>query len=200
MQLAVVILAAGASSRMGQPKLLLPWSGTSVLGHLVTQWREAGAAQVGVVIAAGNKLLDDELERIGIALNQRMVNPEPTRGMFSSIQCAAQWPGWMETITHWAITLGDQPHLAQATLRSLTEFSTINPDSICQPSHGKHARHPVVLPRKIWDALASSNQATLKEFLAGHRESTQSVELTDPGLDLDIDTPTDYEEALRRFL
>jgi molybdenum cofactor cytidylyltransferase len=200
MQLAVVILAAGASSRMGQPKLLLPWGGTSVLGHLVAGWREAGAAQVGVVIAAGNKLLDDELERIGIALNQRIVNPEPARGMFSSIQCAAQWPGWKETITHWAITLGDQPHLAQTTLRSLTGFSAMNPDTICQPSHGKRARHPVVLPRRIWDALASSNQATLKEFLAGHRELTQLVELADPGLDLDIDTPTDYEEALRRFL
>ena len=38
----VVILAAGASSRMGKPKLVLPWGKTSVLGHLIEQWKQAG--------------------------------------------------------------------------------------------------------------------------------------------------------------
>jgi molybdenum cofactor cytidylyltransferase len=200
MQLAVVILAAGASSRMGQPKLLLPWGGTTVLGHLVGQWRDVGAVQIGVVGAAGDECLVDELERIGITPGQRIVNPDPVRGMFSSIQCAARWPGWRETITHWAITLGDQPHLARATLRSLVEFSAVNPASICQPSYGGRARHPVVLPQKFFQKLDSTSHATLKEFLAEHRPSTQVVELADPGLEVDIDTPADYDDARQRFL
>ena len=40
--LGVVILGAGASARMGEPKLLLPWRGTTVIGHLISQWRELG--------------------------------------------------------------------------------------------------------------------------------------------------------------
>jgi molybdenum cofactor cytidylyltransferase len=200
MQLAVVILAAGASSRMGQPKLLLPWGGTSVLGHLVARWREIGAVQVGVVGATGDAGLNHELSRLGFPLSQRIENPEPARGMFSSIQCAAQWPGWKETITHWAITLGDQPHLALATLRSLAEFSEANPGFICQPSHQRRACHPVLLPKKLFQDLDSSSDATLKEFLAARCEFTHLVELPDPGLDLDLDTPADYEAARQRFL
>ena len=46
MKLGVVILAAGASSRMGRPKLLLPWSGTTVIGHLLNQWRALGASPI----------------------------------------------------------------------------------------------------------------------------------------------------------
>ena len=42
----VIILGAGASSRMGRPKLLLPWRGTTVIGHIIYQWRELGAAQI----------------------------------------------------------------------------------------------------------------------------------------------------------
>src|ERR1035437_2980619 len=50
----VVILAAGRSARMGKPKLLLPWGGTSVLGHLIEEWRALHAKQIDVVCDAGN--------------------------------------------------------------------------------------------------------------------------------------------------
>ncbi len=46
----VIILGAGASSRMGTPKLLLPWRDTTIIGHLISQWRELGAAQIAVVL------------------------------------------------------------------------------------------------------------------------------------------------------
>ena len=49
----VVILGAGASSRMGRPKLLLPWGDTSIIGHLIEQWRALAAAQIAVVRRPG---------------------------------------------------------------------------------------------------------------------------------------------------
>jgi len=200
MQLAVVILAAGASSRMGRPKLLLPWDGTTVLDHLVAQWREVGAAQVGVVCASGDGGLNDELKRIGIPVGQRIVNPEPARGMFSSIQCAARWTGWNATLTHWAIALGDQPHLSLETLRAIANFSALNPDCVCQPAFGGRPRHPVLLPRKMLEQLTGSTCATLKNFLAAGEMIRLWVELPDAGLDLDLDTPADYERAKRAFI
>src|SRR6185436_15405274 len=102
MTLGVVILAAGRSARMGRPKMLLPWGVTSVLGHLIEQWRRLGAEQIGIVCAA-NSGLENELERLGISTEARIINPEPERGMFSSLQCAANWPGWKGGLTHWAI-------------------------------------------------------------------------------------------------
>ena len=55
--LGVVFLGAGASARMGRPKLLLPWGGTSILGHLIGQWRALAAEQIAVVGAARDTTL-----------------------------------------------------------------------------------------------------------------------------------------------
>src|SRR4051812_14994449 len=85
----VVLLAAGASSRMGQPKLLLPWGSTSVLGHLVRQWRALQAFRVTVVHAPGDEALRREFDRLQISERDRIANAAPARGMFSSIQAAA---------------------------------------------------------------------------------------------------------------
>ena len=49
----VVILGAGASTRMGRPKLLLPWGDTSIIGHLLGQWRGLGARPIAVVCRPG---------------------------------------------------------------------------------------------------------------------------------------------------
>src|SRR6185436_13409002 len=100
--LGVVLLAAGRSTRMGRPKLLLPWGETSILGHLINQWQGLEAGQIGVVCAAGDKVLEDELNRFDFPPDNRIYNSAPERGMFSSIQCAASWRGWKKELTHWA--------------------------------------------------------------------------------------------------
>src|SRR5207302_6006404 len=91
---AAVILAAGRSARMGQPKLLLPWDKTSILGHLIQQWRNLRADQMAVVCAADDHALKRELGRLGFPKKDRIYNAAPEQGMFSSIKCAAQWEGW----------------------------------------------------------------------------------------------------------
>jgi len=193
----VVILAAGRSRRMGRPKLLLPWGSSSVLGHLITQWQALGARQIAVVCALDESAIVTELDRLGFPAGQRVFNPDPERGMFSSIQCAAQWPGWQTAVTHWTLVLGDQPHLREATLRCLLEFGAAHPEAVCQPAHGGHRRHPVVLPRCAFHQLANSTATDLKEFLKSF--ATATCELDEAGLELDIDRPEDYEKALRMY-
>jgi molybdenum cofactor cytidylyltransferase len=192
----VIILAAGRSARMGQPKLLLPWGDTSVLGHLLKQWRALGAKQIAVVCARGDGGIRAELDRLGFAEADRIYNPSPERGMFSSIQCAAQWPGWDAALTHWAIVLGDQPHLERLTLRRVLDFSAAQPDRVCQPARHGHGRHPVLLPRLPFQQLADSSAATLKEFLVARPEEVALLEVDDPGMGVDIDRPEDYDKAL----
>src|SRR6266496_2975728 len=198
-RLGVVILAAGASSRMGQPKLLLTWNTTTVLGHLIGQWQSLDARQIAVVCSADDKIVDGELDRLGFPCANRIPNPEPDRGMFSSIQSAARWRGWAGPLTHWAIVLGDQPHLRLETLRALLGFAALHSDRICQPARNGHPRHPVVLPKAIFERLKDSSEGTLQQFLRNHAAAVALCELDDSGLDLDLDTPADYAEALRRF-
>ena len=192
--LGAVILGAGRSSRMGQPKLLLPWGETTVLGHLARQWSELGARQVAVVTAAADAALETELQRLNFPSENRIRNHAPERGMFSSIQCAAQWPGWSSTLTHWAILLGDQPHLRVGTLQSVITFAAMHPDQAVQPARNGRPRHPVLLPKALFRELAASTAPDLKEFLSRHESAL--CECGDPGLDLDIDRPEDYDRAL----
>lgn len=191
----VVILGAGASSRMGRPKLLLPWGGTTVIGHLLREWRELGAAQIGIVLRAQDPPLTAELDRLGFPLADRIENPQPERGMFSSILCATNWPGWKHEIATWAIVLGDQPHLRPETLRQLLEFHFANAGAVCQLEFDGHARHPVLLPRPAFQDLKISRAETLKTFLKQASVRCLRCSVDDPGLALDLDTPEDYQRA-----
>jgi molybdenum cofactor cytidylyltransferase len=195
----VLILAAGASSRMGQPKLLLPWGGTSVLGHLIGQWKDLRAVEIATVAATGDQAVGAELDRLDFPKANRVVNPAPQRGMFSSIQCGERWSGWSAELTHWVIVLGDQPHLRPETLRALLDFACKQSNRVCQPSRRGRPRHPVVLPKTVFAALRDSRVETLKEFLQTLSYGASLCELDDPGLDFDVDTPADYELALRLF-
>ncbi|MDD5138663.1 MAG: nucleotidyltransferase family protein [Verrucomicrobiales bacterium] len=191
--LGVVILGAGASARMGRPKLLLPWRGTTVAGHLLAQWRETGAGQIAVVLRSNDTALAAELDRLNVPKPDRIENPQPERGMFSSIVCAANWHGWRREISSWAIVLGDQPHLRPETLRQLLEFSVQNKDAICQPAFGGRLGHPVILPRQTFMELKNSAAATLKDFLKPAAAPRVQCSVADAGLSLDLDTPEDYK-------
>ena len=188
----MIVLAAGRSRRMGSPKLLLPWGHTTVIGHLLEQWRRLGVAQLGIVCAQDAGTLPDELNRLDFPADHRIVNPDPDRGMFSSIQCAAQWPGWQAGLTHWLITLGDQPQLRIDTLRELLGFAASHPDKICQPRRAARRKHPVVLPGKVFFELKKSAAGDLKQFLEQHAGDQAGFESADEGLDFDLDTPADY--------
>jgi len=195
-QFGVAILAAGASRRMGRPKLLLPWGQTSVLGYLLQKWNQLGAAQIAVVCAADAQPIAAEMDRLNFSSANRIMNPAPEAGMFSSIQCAANWAGWQPELTHWLITLGDQPHLSTTTLRTLLEFGARNPNKICQPMRAERRKHPVLFPKRFFHELKNSNARDLKIFLLEQAVNLSGFESNDAGLDLDMDTPADYEQAL----
>jgi len=195
----VVILGAGASSRMGRPKLLLPWGKSSVVGHLISQWRQLHAAQIAVVCPAGDADLQAELDRLEFPKQDRIFNPAPERGMFSSIQCAARRNGWKPQLTDWVITLGDQPQVRLETLRALLDFKAPHSGQICQPSFNNRPKHPVILPRTEFELLKGTPVETLKLFLESRAHLVALLPLDDPGLALDIDRPEDYEQAVRLY-
>lgn len=194
--LGVAILGAGLASRMRQPKLLLPWAGTTVIGHLVRQWRDLGARQIAVVCRPDDRSLELELTRLQPPNLARIPNPHPERAMFHSVRCAASWDGWLKELSTWVIALGDQPHLPEATLRTLLDFSRAHPNAICQPSYAGHGRHPVILPRPAFAALKDTQASTLKEFLQKTSFTVLECAVDDFRLTLDLDTPEDYKKLI----
>jgi molybdenum cofactor cytidylyltransferase len=195
----VVILGAGASSRMGRPKLLLPWRATTVVGHIICQWLELGAAQIAIVQRNSDLALTVELDRLNFPPSDRIRNPHPGHGMFSSILCAANWDGWRDDLTSFAITLGDQPQFRPETLRGLLECHREHPHAVCQPEFQERARHPVLLPRDVFYQLKQTDAQTLKDFLKLIPHPAVQYPVDDASLSLDLDTPEDYIEAMTRF-
>lgn len=191
----VIILAAGKSERMGSPKMLLSWAGTTILGHLVETWRSLNATQVAVVHAVKDASIWLEMNRLGVSPSNRIGNPDQESGMFGSILCAARWDGWDQALTHFAVVLGDQPHLPIGTLRGLLRFAAGESNSICQPAHLGRPKHPIVLPRQLFERLGEFQGTTMRDFLAVHSDSVRAIEFQDACLDLDLDRPEDYLRA-----
>src|SRR2546430_16245310 len=81
----VVILGAGASSRMGKPKLLLPWGKTSGLGHLIAQWQALNANQIAVVHAAGVQAIPAALDHREFLVANPLADLQADAGLV--------WPG-----------------------------------------------------------------------------------------------------------
>src|SRR5688500_10041739 len=78
-----IIPAAGASQRMGRPKLLLPWGSTTVIEHVLTQWRQSRVDETIVVVSPDNGPLIEVCRREGC----RLVIPDsPPVDMLASIQ------------------------------------------------------------------------------------------------------------------
>ena len=188
----VVILAAGASTRMGTCKLLLPWGEKTIVTHLLDQWRSLGAAQIAPVIDPSNQALRKALTHAGLSPSDWIENLSPQLGMFSSLQAASRWGGWLSTLTHWVIALGDQPHIEMSTLRLLLDTARKNPTRICQPSLHGHTAHPVILPANNFRELVQNDIPDLRTYIRTRETFRLRVALEDMGVSEDLNTPEDY--------
>jgi len=178
---------------MGAPKLCLPWLGTTVLGHLLAQWRKAGAVKMLVIHPQEKDApVVLELGRLGVPSSQRAETLAPHRGMMGSVVTAAGRALADSCLTHLIISLGDQPHLRPETLRDLLRTCEIAPGKVVRTVFEGKPGHPLALPAVLLVDLSATSSATLRDFLG--LQKTQVVDLTchDSGVLLDLDTPDDY--------
>jgi molybdenum cofactor cytidylyltransferase len=194
----IAILAAGDSLRMGQPKLCLPWKDTTVLGHLLTQWREAGAEKILVIYPqCESSPVVQELDRLKIPSDQRAATIAPERGMMGSVVTAAGLAARDSSLTHLIIALGDQPHLQTETLAQLLRQCANSPGKIVRVVHNGKAGHPLALPAILFDDLSKTSSATLRDFLGLQNIPVADLTTNDSGILLDMDTPDDYAHVSR---
>jgi molybdenum cofactor cytidylyltransferase len=196
----VAILAAGESRRMGEPKLCLPWGETTILGHLLAQWREAGAEKILVVHGRDETPVTHELDRLRIPSSERAATVAPERGMMGSVVTAARQAVNDVSLTHLVIALGDQPQLRTETLRDVLDA--------CETARGKIVRvvfagkpgHPLALPANVLAELSVTPSETLRDFLRLKDMPARDLTSQDSGILLDMDTPDDYAHATRAFV
>ena len=191
--IAVVILAAGASRRMGRPKLTLPWHGSeTIIEHVVDIYRSAGAAPIVIVMAEK----DETLARVLTGLDVRQVEASPGFGMLSSVKTGLA--ALEDTDIEAALLApGDHPLLDPGTVDLLIDAWRTRKASIIAPSIDGRRGHPILVARSMWPAIVSlAPDSTLRDFLHDRGDEIEYVVVTDEGAIRDIDTPQDYDEAL----
>ena len=178
--------------------MLLPWGETTVIGHILSQWRELGARQVAVVCRETDESLQGELRRLGVPESEWIFNTSGEE-MFSSIRLAAGWR-WDPKLTHFGLVLGDQPQIRNRTLVRLMQVAEENREAICQPSFAGRAKHPVILPGSQFLALHSVEHGTLRNFLEASTHKRVLMECEDESLNVDLDTPKEYDAAAQKYV
>jgi molybdenum cofactor cytidylyltransferase len=185
--IAAVVLAAGASTRLGEPKQLVKLAGETLLERAVRTAREAGCGPVVVVLGA-----EQERVRAGCALGDAVtaVNDEWREGMASSIRVGIRTLLANAGDVDGAVVMTcDQPAVTAAHLRALMASGTVT-------ASGYAGRRgvPAYFPAAAFAGLmALRGDAGARELLVG----AGVVELA--GGELDVDTAAELKEAERRF-
>uniref|UniRef100_A0A7C4RRY9 Nucleotidyltransferase family protein n=1 Tax=Desulfatirhabdium butyrativorans TaxID=340467 RepID=A0A7C4RRY9_9BACT len=199
MKIGAIIPAAGASSRMGQDKALLPLAGGTVLKRILDTHRRADIDPI-LVISGAN---DEELRRRhpdAILLR----NPHPDRGMFSSIQTGAL--ALTDDIDAFFVHPVDIPLVRSKTLLHLkarfTNHKIRCPDAACLlsfvPVHRGRRGHPPLLTRSFVRIIREdAGENGLATVLRGH--TIVEVPCDDPGVLIDMNTPEAYRKVCERL-
>ena len=191
----VAIMAAGESKRMGQPKLCLPWGQTTILGHIREQWLRAGAERILVIHAPGESAVTRELDRLGVAPENRAPTVAMERGMMGSVITAASRAVQDPSLSHLVISLGDQPQIKAATFKKLLRTCLISPGELVRVVHHGKPGHPLALPANVLAELSTTPIETLRDFLRLKEMPVCDLTIEDSGVLLDVDTPADYARA-----
>ena len=190
--ISAMILAAGKSTRMGSPKLLLPWGNSTVLEHIISTLQRAGVEDI-LVVTGGARAQVDELAKVHGArtiFNERYINGE----MLESIQCGlgVQKPEVESTL----ICLGDQPQVQERSVRLLCEAYLQTQSPLVVPSFQMRRGHPWIVARALWaEVIAMQSAQTPRDFLNSHTKEIQYVEMDTPSILADLDTPEEYRTA-----
>jgi molybdenum cofactor cytidylyltransferase len=180
-----IVPAAGRSERFGSAKLVTTLDGELLLSRTVRSLLEGHVARV-VVVAAETGAFD----RIPLLRDPRVaivVNPNPDRGMFSSIQT-----GWSAAEGDPVLILpGDMPFVQAATVAAVIAAYRQRPGLVVAQRHARHG-HPIALPGS-WRAaaLAAPATSTLDAFIKSQGLEPIEVEVDDKGILHDVDTPAD---------
>ncbi|MDL1912085.1 nucleotidyltransferase family protein [Chloroflexi bacterium CFX6] len=189
--ISAIIPAAGESKRMGRPKMSLPWGNETVLTRVVSIFKNAGVEDV-IVVTGGAR---EEVEALVSNLNVRIVyNEDFERGeMLSSIQCGMRALGRQTQAA--LIGLGDQPQVREGSVRRVCEAFLETKSNIVVPSFQMRRGHPWLIARPLWEAVVRMEPPqSLRDFLSARRAEIHYVNVDDPNVLADLDTPEDYEK------
>ncbi len=183
-----VVLAAGDSSRIGYPKVLLPLKEETFVTHILGTLQRSGFLQPRVVLGKDAARVLETLQGRQAAA---IVNPHPERGQTSSLQLALeQIPAEACACLVWPV---DQPAISEALLRNLARLFEDSGARIALPRCGERRGHPAIFHRSLFpELLALPPAVPVKTLLCRHAADIAELPTGERAAFDDVDTPDDY--------
>lgn len=195
--IAVLIMAAGQSSRMKGIKQLLPWNGTTLLQHTLNTILDIKKNKVFMVLGANSDLIEAELKLVKqpVAL---IKNEKWQKGLGSSIACGIDFILEQEhTIDGILICLADQPLLTDVYYKKLLQIFRTNDVAIVATKYPNKSGVPAVFSTKIAQELIHLNEDYgARRIMSKYKDN---MIVLDAGEQImDIDTPETYEHLYKQ--
>ena len=187
-RLAAIVLAAGESTRMGQPKALLSWGGVPLVRHQVDLL--AAQPAVGQLIVVVGGLLDEVQATLDSTPARVVTNPRFRQGRATSLAAGARALKGRPTSV--LVVSVDQP-LAPELLDPLVTAWQAEPDALLRPTFAGRSGHPLIVPADVVPELAQVTEATqgLRAVVTRHRHRLRSVPVESELAVLNLNTPAD---------
>lgn len=195
-RIAVIVLAAGMSTRMGRSKVLLPWDGNRPIIKVIVD-RVKRMKFEDLVVVTGHMA-----DQVGAALSHdpvRLVHNRDYRegDMLSSLQTGLR--ALAPEVSAALIVLGDQPMLDNRVVQQIINAYLEGKGNIVAPSYQNRRGHPLLIDRKFWSEILDLPQgAAPRDVINAHADEIAYVNVDNDSILRDIDTPKDYQEERRR--
>ncbi len=191
-----VVPAAGQSRRMGVHKQLLPFGGTTVIGHIVDELQHSRIDEVCVVVGHEADRLRQTIEDRSVRI---VANPDYERSdMLASIRCGlAATPADCHAVL---VTLGDQPAITAELIDAMIDCLSSGGRGIVVPVHAGRRGHPILLDARYRDEILTGyDQLGLRGLLAAHAHDVYELPVSNAAVLSDMDYPEDYQRELTRL-
>ena len=187
--LAGIILAAGESSRMGRPKACVLHEGRSFLEHTVNCLLACRVSNITVVTGTHHDVIVDAVQTSGLDVKV-LRNLRAAEGQFVSLQTGIRsLPADVDGVM---VHLVDHPFVKHSTPLAMVEWFKQTRSPLVIPSHDNRRGHPVILSAELFDDLLQGQpEEGMRSFFQRHEKKIVHVEVDDPGIRIDIDTPKD---------
>ncbi|MGB8960050.1 MAG: nucleotidyltransferase family protein, partial [Candidatus Aminicenantales bacterium] len=180
--------------RMGRQKLLLPFGEATVVGAVVRAAQASRAGRTLVVLGADREAIRRELEPVGVDF---AVNENYPLGMLTSIQ--AGFRALPDDAKAAVVLLGDQPFLASRVIDLVIDAYEAGSRGIVVPAFQGRRGHPVLIGLKYRDEVLAIDPADgLRRLMLAHPDDILEIDVADPSILRDLDTPEDYRNLTRR--
>ena len=196
--ISALILAAGQSRRMGQPKLLLPWGNVTILEQVISVFARASLEDILVITGGAH----DQVQEIILKCRENYpvrstFNEDYESGeMLSSLRCGLRVLSAEKDVRAAMIGLGDQPQIQEGNVRAVRDAFLERQSPLIVPSYQMRRGHPWLVARPLWtEILEMHPDRTPREFLNAHAGDIHYVDLASPTILADLDTPEDYRMA-----